>query len=288
MRGVHALGRYDNAPGMKGGPKSMFAALWTTCTFASVCGGHHDSADDDDSRMATTMATAAASPSHWQLEVGEESKAVAGIAEAGLGKIATPGASPHAQSRRPGCSTAFPSLSPRRPLPPPPLPPPRPPASYAASVSAAELSTAQQTSTQAPPAAPRPRLSTMSDFLSLSVLQLLSVFSFLTSVLAVLCVGSGSLHRLRVEPAVDAPHPDAMSSITSGKHPLWTWPGLPASFSIDSLIGVGEDDPEEIQGYVGGTELTRMDWQVSRSPRIGAYLPASPPIPHGEVSLTCP
>lgn len=112
----------------------------------------------------------------------------------------------------------------------------------------------------------------MSDFLSLSVLQLLSVVSFLTSVLAVVCVGSGSLNRLatRPEPTVDTP---PMSSITSGKQPLWTWTGLPVSFSIDSLIG--EDDQEEPQGYVGGTELTRMDWQVSRSPRIGAFRPPS-------------
>ena len=108
----------------------------------------------------------------------------------------------------------------------------------------------------------------MSDLLSLSVLQLLSVFSFLTSVLAVVCVGSGSLHRLahRVEPGVDTPAPEM--SITSGKHPLWNWSGLPVSFSLDTLIG----EDEEPQGYVGGTELTRMDWQVSARPRIGAHI----------------
>ncbi|KAI0739510.1 hypothetical protein C8Q80DRAFT_1111830 [Daedaleopsis nitida] len=102
----------------------------------------------------------------------------------------------------------------------------------------------------------------MSDLLSLSVLQLLSVFSFLTSVLAVVCVGSGSLHRLahRLEPGVDAPAPDM--NIAPAKHPLWNWSGLPVSFSLDSLIG--EDDQEDSQGYVGGTELTRMDWQVGR------------------------
>ncbi|KAH9924992.1 uncharacterized protein BXZ73DRAFT_50186 [Epithele typhae] len=107
----------------------------------------------------------------------------------------------------------------------------------------------------------------MSDFLSLSVLQLFSVVSFLTSVLAVLCVGSGSLHRIArpIQPGVDAPASDAMSSITSGKQPLWTWTGLPV-ISLDSLIG--EEESVESQGYVGGTELTRMDWQVSRSPRI--------------------
>ncbi|KAM5546099.1 hypothetical protein V8D89_000225 [Ganoderma adspersum] len=107
----------------------------------------------------------------------------------------------------------------------------------------------------------------MSELLSLSVLQLLSVLSFLTSVLAVVCVGSGSLHRLahRVEPGVDTPTPDMDldMSLTSGpgKHPLWNWSGLPVSFSLDSLIG--EEEKEQPSGYVGGTELTRMDWQVS-------------------------
>lgn len=145
-----------------------------------------------------------------------------------------------------------------------PLRPPRQLSSSSFAASASAASTLQQTSTQASPASPRLRLSTMSEILSLSLLQLLSVFSFLTSVLAVVCVGSGSLHRLahRVESGVDTPAPDM--SITSGKSPLWNWSGLPVSFSLDSLIG--EDEQlEEPKGYVGGTELTRMDWQVSRS-----------------------
>ena len=132
----------------------------------------------------------------------------------------------------------------------------------------------------------------MSDLLSLSVLQLLSVFSFLTSVLAVVCVGSGSLHRLahRVEPGVDAPAPEM--SITSGKHPLWNWSGLPVSFSLDTLIG----EDEEPQGYVGGSELTRMDWQVTPRQRIGvfcsavgplspSFLPPFPLIWHSNISI---
>ena len=226
-----------------------------------------------------TMATSRTATTVWG-----ESKAVAGMAGGrGLGKMATdagPGQGPprtagvkreHRAHREwpssPGSSPGSFALSPRRP--PTPLSPPLlPPAAFAL---AAELPPAQLLPTQAPLVSPRPRPSTtMSDFLSLSILQLLSVFSFLTSVLAVLCVGSGSLHRLahRVEPVVDAPPPDAMSSLTSGKQPLWTWSGLPVSFSIDTLIG--EDEPQEPQGYVGGTELTRMDWQVSRSPRIGA------------------
>ncbi|KAI0649761.1 hypothetical protein C8Q79DRAFT_1006102 [Trametes meyenii] len=107
----------------------------------------------------------------------------------------------------------------------------------------------------------------MSDFLSLSVLQLLSVFSFLTSVLAVVCVGSGSLNKFshRVGATVESP-PTSDMSITSGKHHLWNWSGLPTSFSVGSLIG--EDEQVETTGYVGGAELARMDWQVGRSPSV--------------------
>lgn len=167
--------------------------------------------------------------------------------------------------------------------------PPRQQSSSFLAASASAESTPQPTSTQASPASPRLRLSTMSEILSLSVLQLLSVFSFLTSVLAVVCVGSGSLHRLahRVESGVDTPAPDM--SITSGKHPLWNWSGIPVSFSLDTLIG--EDDQEESKGYVGGTELTRMDWQVSRSrygtcplrarlPCSSSYCPPPPLVTH--------
>lgn len=113
----------------------------------------------------------------------------------------------------------------------------------------------------------RPSSVTMSEFLSLSVLQLLSVFSFLTSVLAVVCVGSGSLHKLRLESGVDSA-PASEMSLAAGKHQPWSWGGLPVSFSINSLIG--DDEVEEhTDGYVGGSELARMDWQVER-PRIGA------------------
>lgn len=112
----------------------------------------------------------------------------------------------------------------------------------------------------------------MSDVLSLSLLQLLSVFSFLTSVLAVVCVGSGSLQKLahRFELGVDSP-PASEIAINSGKHQLWNWSDLPVSFSIGSLIG--EDEQQDPNGYVGGSELTRMDWQVSR-PRTGIGTPA--------------
>ncbi|KAI0366520.1 hypothetical protein BV20DRAFT_971659 [Pilatotrama ljubarskyi] len=104
----------------------------------------------------------------------------------------------------------------------------------------------------------------MSELFSLSVLQLLSVFSFLTSVLAVVCVGSGSLHKLRLESGVESPSASDVS-ITPGKHHLWTWSGLPAAFSIGSLIG--EHDQDDNSAYVGGSELSRMDWQVGR-PRL--------------------
>ncbi|KAH9848145.1 hypothetical protein C2E23DRAFT_740273 [Lenzites betulinus] len=110
---------------------------------------------------------------------------------------------------------------------------------------------------------PRPPATalTMSEILSLSLLQLLSVFSFLTSVLAVVCVGSGSLHKFRLDSAVSSATTDM--SLAPGKHQLWNWSHLPVSFSINSLIG--DDEPEEHNGYVGGSELARMDWQVGRS-----------------------
>ncbi|KAI8989007.1 hypothetical protein BD414DRAFT_485683 [Trametes punicea] len=106
----------------------------------------------------------------------------------------------------------------------------------------------------------------MSDLFSFSVLQLLSVFSFLTSVLAVVCVGSGSLQKLahRVDSGVDSSSTSDIT-ITPGKHHLWNWSGLPVSFSIGSLIG--EDERQDSNGYVGGSELSRMDWQVGQ-PRI--------------------
>ncbi|PCH36780.1 hypothetical protein WOLCODRAFT_157470 [Wolfiporia cocos MD-104 SS10] len=119
----------------------------------------------------------------------------------------------------------------------------------------------------------------MCEFLSLSVLQVLSVLSFLTSILAVLHVGAGSLHRLsnKFDAEVNAP-----ISLNPEKQPLWNWSGLPASFSLGSLIGEEsrEDGSEKgVGGYVGGAELVRMDWQMGR-PRSG------PQVPHQQVPLS--
>jgi len=113
----------------------------------------------------------------------------------------------------------------------------------------------------------------MCDFLSLSVLQVLSVLSFLTSILAVLHVGAGPLHRLSHK--FDAEVQSASQiNLSAGKQPLWNWSGLPVSFSLGTLIG---DDPREqgaekgVGGYLSGSELMRMNWQVGR-PRLGPQI----------------
>ncbi|KAH9933091.1 hypothetical protein B0H21DRAFT_699550 [Amylocystis lapponica] len=113
----------------------------------------------------------------------------------------------------------------------------------------------------------------MSDLLSLSVFQVLSVLSFFTSVLAVVCVGSGSLHRLSHKLGADFNMP-VQAPVTADmlKQHLWSWNGLsPVSFSLGTLIG--EDAQERgmksiLGGYIGGGDLMRMNWQVGR-PRFG-------------------
>lgn len=105
----------------------------------------------------------------------------------------------------------------------------------------------------------------MGDIFSLSVLQILSVLSFLTSVLAVVCVGSGSLYRLSHKIEADVNQPPSEMNVAGAKVPLWNWS---ASFSLGSLIG--DDDDEEVggtPGYTGGSDLVRMDWHVSRPVR---------------------
>ena len=99
----------------------------------------------------------------------------------------------------------------------------------------------------------------MGDLFSLSFLQILSVLSFFTSVLALVRVGSVSLHRLSHKFEAQ---PQQMGVASDPKAPLWNWSG---SFSLGSLIG--EDEDEEVgtaTGYTGGSELMRMNWQVSR------------------------
>lgn len=105
----------------------------------------------------------------------------------------------------------------------------------------------------------------MGDLMSLSVLQILSVLSFLTSLFAVVRVGAGSLHRFSHKFEANLNRPPSDMNIADGKAPLWNW-NLSGSFSLGSLIG--EDEEEEVGrsgGYTGGSDLMRMDWQVSRA-----------------------
>lgn len=108
---------------------------------------------------------------------------------------------------------------------------------------------------------------TMGDLFSLSFLQILSVLSFLTSVLALVRVGSVSFHRLSHKFEAQT---QQMGVASDTKAPLWNW-NLGGSFSLGSLIG--EDEEEEVAstgGYTGGSDLMRMDWQVTR-PISGAF-----------------
>ncbi|CCL99369.1 uncharacterized protein FIBRA_01387 [Fibroporia radiculosa] len=75
----------------------------------------------------------------------------------------------------------------------------------------------------------------MCEFLSLSVLQILSVLSFFTSILAVLHVGTGSLHRLSNK--FDTESAPSQIHLNVGKQQPWHWSSLPASLSLASLLG---------------------------------------------------
>lgn len=127
---------------------------------------------------------------------------------------------------------------------------------------------------------------TMFDVLSLSVFQLLSILSLVTSVLAVLRMGTGSLHRLshKFETSSVAQPSTAMTAAKT-----WSWSSLPASFSLNALIGEDEEvrDAEKelsVSGYSAGAELVRMDWrsekQLSRrSSFIGRCVATMRPYP---------
>ena len=118
----------------------------------------------------------------------------------------------------------------------------------------------------------------MGDFLSLSLLQVISLVSFITSILAVVRVGSVSFNRLSQHKfAADVPQPESdYNAHASLKLPSWNinWSlsGLPASFSLGTLLGEDESQPELDEkggighgGYTGGADLCRMDWQLNRS-----------------------
>ncbi|EMD36873.1 hypothetical protein CERSUDRAFT_114791 [Gelatoporia subvermispora B] len=115
---------------------------------------------------------------------------------------------------------------------------------------------------------------TMSELLSLSVFQLLSILSFLTSLLAVFRVGAGSFNRISHYLDGDVTHQTPHIGIGSGKSQLWNWTGLPVSFSLGALIGEDEheEDKHAVGGYVGGGELMRMNWQIGRQrPLLQTY-----------------
>ena len=112
----------------------------------------------------------------------------------------------------------------------------------------------------------------MCELLSFSVLQVLSVLSFLTSILAVLHVGAGSLHRLSHKFEADLNLPQL--SLNTGKPHLWNW-SVPASFSLSSILGEESQErtaDEKGLRYMGGSDLVRVNWQVGRA-RLGEPLP---------------
>lgn len=113
----------------------------------------------------------------------------------------------------------------------------------------------------------------MGDWFSLSVLQILSLISFVTSVFAVVRVGSASLGRLQHKFEADVPHQTATNVVSSAKVPMWSWKvsGLPVSLSLGSILGEDEQDEgqDSMSGYSAGSTLVRMDWQLSRPASSG-------------------
>ena len=108
----------------------------------------------------------------------------------------------------------------------------------------------------------------MGDWFSLSVLQILSIVSFVTSLFAVARAGSVTLGRWqhKFEANIQQPAANVAASV---KVPMWSWKvsGLPVSFSLGSILGEDEEQDEgkdSMVGYHGGSMLVRMDWQLSR------------------------
>ncbi|KAI0078052.1 hypothetical protein K474DRAFT_1706778 [Panus rudis PR-1116 ss-1] len=111
----------------------------------------------------------------------------------------------------------------------------------------------------------------MTDFLSISLLQLLSVLSFVTSVFAVVRVGTGPLHRLSQHKFDWGITRSAVAMQDSAAATLkWSWNGLPVSFSLNTILGEDEEEGKEssatthLGGYSGGAQLVRMNWQTSK------------------------
>ncbi|KAI0688604.1 hypothetical protein BC835DRAFT_1284366 [Cytidiella melzeri] len=132
----------------------------------------------------------------------------------------------------------------------------------------------------------------MGDWFSLSVLQILSILSFITSLLAVVRVGSASLGRLQQHKfEADIPHQPATTVAASVKIPTWSWKvsGLPVSFSLGSLLGEDEHEevPTSIAGYTAGSTLVRMDWQLDRPTTVPPQPQFSqPPLSMAKIIMT--
>ncbi|EED78327.1 predicted protein [Postia placenta Mad-698-R] len=124
--------------------------------------------------------------------------------------------------------------------------------------------------------------------MSLSILQVLSVLSFLTSILAVLHVGAGPLHRLSSKFDADV-HPASHLNLNVGKQHLWNWSGLPVSFSLSTFIG---DESREqgsekgVSGYMGGSDLVRMNWQVGRPRLVPQVYNSQPPLSMAKIIMS--
>ncbi|KAH9834783.1 uncharacterized protein C8Q71DRAFT_124231 [Rhodofomes roseus] len=127
----------------------------------------------------------------------------------------------------------------------------------------------------------------MFEILSFSVLQVLSVISFLTSILAVLHVGAGSLHRLSNKFEADLNLPQL--SLHTGKPHLWNWSGLPASFSLSSILGEeSQEQSADEKGlrYMGGSDFSRVHWQVGRSRFGPQFYDSQPPLSMAKVIMS--
>ncbi|KZT64223.1 hypothetical protein DAEQUDRAFT_815132 [Daedalea quercina L-15889] len=127
----------------------------------------------------------------------------------------------------------------------------------------------------------------MCEILSFSVFQVLSVLSFFTSILAVLHVGAGSLHRLSNKFEADLNLPQL--SLNTGKPHLWNWSGLPMSFSLSSILGEESQErsvDEKGLGYMGGSDLVKVNWQVGRA-RLGPqFYESQPPLSMAKVIMS--
>lgn len=116
----------------------------------------------------------------------------------------------------------------------------------------------------------------MSELFSLSFLQIVSIFSFLTSCVALICVGS--VHRLHQHKFTQ---PGGISQAQVDGKPqtqqVWSWTlsGLPV-LSLNAIIGEDEvqyGNPEEGIAVPGldsiGQQVVRMNWPSMKVSQAG-------------------